>query len=143
MITVPSVGIFWFVPRSPERSQLLFDRTPLADAEPYGEMLTHDRGHAEFWDHLAECGPESLVERDLPIIIVDSEYDQWPRGRVVFDGRTEAFVIYADRQLLRPNFIAEIKRIFGLVGSEVGIMADQHYARSARIGGEIFEVHGG
>ena len=44
-----SIGIVWGLITDAERLQLVTDLTPLADAEPYGDFLTHPRGHAEVW----------------------------------------------------------------------------------------------
>lgn len=44
--TEPSVGIFWSVPNG-GRPVLVTDRTTLAQAEAYGDCLTHPRGHHE------------------------------------------------------------------------------------------------
>lgn len=44
--TNPAVGIFWRV-----GGVLVLDRSPLAEAEPYGDCLTHAAGHYERWEH--------------------------------------------------------------------------------------------
>ena len=41
----PRVGIFWLVDGKP-----LIDVAPLSEAEPYGDHLTHPRGHPEVWE---------------------------------------------------------------------------------------------
>jgi hypothetical protein len=42
------------------------------------------------------------------------EYEDWPRGRIVFDHARDLFIIYADRKLLTPAMIARIKTQFHL-----------------------------
>jgi len=58
--TEPSVGIFWRV-----GEVLVADRSTLAEAEPYGDCLTH------------AAGPGAAQVAD----IASTEYDAWPRGR--------------------------------------------------------------
>jgi hypothetical protein len=58
---------------------------PLAQAEPYGDMLTVDTGHFEYWSRLAHRGVRVLREAGLPTAPVWSEYDEWPGGRVLYD----------------------------------------------------------
>lgn len=41
----PCVGIFWRV-----GGVLVVDRSTLAEAEPYGDPLTHAAGHYERWE---------------------------------------------------------------------------------------------
>ena len=36
---------------------LLIDATPLAEAEPCGDFLTHPRGHYEVWSSMAKATP--------------------------------------------------------------------------------------
>lgn len=130
----PSVGIFWFVPTATGESQIIFDRTPLAKADPYGDMMTHEGGHSEFWDHLAELGAVQLRARGISTIPARFEYDIFPRGRVVFDTRNECFVIYADRRLCKPSYLKVIERIFGLADHTSRVSTDLHYSRSRAVG---------
>jgi len=38
-------------------------------------------------------------------------YEDWPRGRIVFDRSRELFILYADRKLMAPATIARIEEI--------------------------------
>jgi hypothetical protein len=129
-----SVGIFWFVPAPAGRSQILIDATPLCDAPAYGECLTHDRGHAEFWELLARMGATDLARAGYPTAPATSEYDDWPRGRTVYELRASRYVIYADRQLHRPAFISRVREAMQTESGAVIVRADEHYAKSRRIG---------
>jgi hypothetical protein len=66
----PRVGIFWAICGKP-----LIDTTPLSQAEPYGDCLTHPRGHAAVWEEYQALG---IVPRD-------AEYEDFPRGRVMYN----------------------------------------------------------
>ena len=87
----PAVGIFWRV-----AGALVVDRTPLSRAEPYGDCLTHGPGHYERWEAWQQLGPRGLREQGHPGAILVTEYDEWPRGRVVYE------VPSAVRALRRP-----------------------------------------
>lgn len=123
----PSIGIFWRVPGDDGGpSVLVIDATPLAEAEAYGAMLTHPRGHYEVWEgwRLGEAG---LRRRALPTAIAWSEYEEHPRGRLVFDPGADLFTLYADRRLQAPAIVAGIVAAFGLEGARVVVRSDSHY----------------
>ena len=55
------------------------------------------------------------------------EYEDWPRGRIVFDQSRDLFIIYADRKLLTPATIARLETQFQLPGERTEIHSDLHY----------------
>lgn len=124
--TVPSVGIFWGVPDS-GRMVLVTDHTTLAEAEAYGDCLTHPRGHHEVWETWRRLGATALRRRGLPPAIASQEYETFPRGRVVYMRGPALFTLYADRRLQRPTTIAELVRLFGLTEEHHTVRSDAHY----------------
>ena len=72
----PSVGIFWLF-----RDRLIIDATPLSKAELYGSALGHPTSHIDHWTRLQRT-------RAVPAEI---EYEEPPRGRVVYDQREQRF----------------------------------------------------
>lgn len=114
------VGIFWQVD-----GQWIAAGSPLAEASPYGDVLSYDGGHAEHWDSWREAGKRWLTEHGLPLAILYSEYDEHPRGRVVKMPRH--FVIYADRRLLTKRCATVIAEIFGIANARFAISVDSHY----------------
>src|SRR5947209_17131034 len=82
------VGIFWVLNGEP-----LIDSAPLSGAEPYGDHLTHPRGHAELWERWQGKGAASP----------DMEYDEPPRGRVTYNTKTRRFTLLADKCILKDN----------------------------------------
>jgi|ERR1035437_8744893 hypothetical protein len=107
------VGIFWLV-----GNRLLCDTGPLSKAEEYGECLTHPQSHIDHWAHLQQIGTVSP----------HSEYEEYPRGRVVFNTKTERFTIYADRCILRRQpMIKRIMKIMHLGINETDFRTDGHY----------------
>jgi hypothetical protein len=123
--TDPAVGILWWVD-----GVLVVDRSPLAEAETYGDCLTHAAGHYERWEQWRKLGASRLAALGLPRQIGSTEYDEWPRGRTVYERPAQRFVIYADRRLQAPDVIAAVKSAFGLDSSEVIVKSDPHYRRA-------------
>jgi hypothetical protein len=121
-VVVPSVGIFWRVGRA-----LVIDRSTLADGEPYGDCITHATGHYERWQEWQALGGTRLVARGYPLVIASTEYDEWPRGRVVYETLPSRFILYADRRLQHPKTIDAIKKAFGLGDVETVVRSDSHY----------------
>jgi hypothetical protein len=106
------VGIFWLF-----NDGLIFDSTPVSKAEPYGDNLGHATGHIDQWALLQQTG----------VVPPDIEYEQPPRGRVVYDKRQETFHLLADRCILdRKDLIAKIKEELHLPKS-TKMDSDQHY----------------
>lgn len=120
--TQPCLGIFWQV-----AGVLVIDRSILDEGEPYGDCLTHAAGHYERWENWRALGPERLRATSFPDLIASSEYDEWPRGRIVYEKLTKRFVLYADRRLQTPGILDALKTAFGLHEAEVIVMSDPHY----------------
>jgi hypothetical protein len=125
------VGPFWVV-EADGQAALVSLAVPLERADPYGDMLTVDTGHLEHWSHLAHRGTGALREAGLPTAPVWSEYEEWPRGRVLYDRTARRFVVRADRQLQRPEFLRLIADRFRIEAVVVTMLSDDHY-RSIRI----------
>lgn len=125
----PSIGIYWVVADGRQRV-VLADTVPPAGGESYGDFLTHG-AHYEYWRALAALNAGDLRRRGLPLAPLWSEYEEWPRGRVVFHIPSGRFVLYADRKLLAADRIELIRRRFGLVESSFDVRTDAHY-RSVR-----------
>ena len=89
------VGIFWLV-----NGCLLFDSTPLSEAEPHAGHLGHARSHIKAWAQFQRLGKAPR----------ESEYEEYPRGRVIFDPAAGEFTILADQCILdRKDLITQIK----------------------------------
>lgn len=117
-----AVGIFWLVD-----GVLVAAGCPVEAASPYGDCLTYDGGHADHWERWQQAGARWIKDHDLPPVILMSEYDDHPRGRVV--KAAEGFVIYADRRLQNSKNIKLICGHFGLDQGKVTVKNDAHYRR--------------
>jgi hypothetical protein len=70
-------------------ARLLTADCPLDQAEPYG-----DPGHYETWAHWRG---DRTLDPALRALVRAYEYEDWPRGRIVFDRLRDLFILYADR----------------------------------------------
>jgi hypothetical protein len=110
---VPQVGIFWLVDGKP-----LIDITPLREAEDYGDFKTHPRSHLEAWSLFQERG----------IAPPDIEYEEFPRGRVMFNTKTGWFALLADRCILGDKrIVSQIMSAMHLPIENVDEDTDSHY----------------
>jgi hypothetical protein len=107
------VGIFWWF-----RGRLILDASPLSEAEPYGDCLTHRKSHIDYWTKQQHFG---AAPKDI-------EYEEPPRGRVVFDRKTERFMIYADRCILaKKAVVKQIKKAMHLPSEGTDVRTDDHH----------------
>lgn len=80
-----------FTPSLPPIVERPMEPEVRAFAEPYGDFLTHSQGHFEVWEGWQRLGPAGLARRGLPAAIACREYDEFPRGRIVFSKARAAF----------------------------------------------------
>ena len=120
------VGIVWAV-KDNGAIQLVTEATALPDAEVYGDFLTHPNGHHETWESWRALGPRGLVQRGLPAAIAWSEYEQFPRGRVVFHMPSRRFTVYADRHLHAASLPQKMFEAFALPADRTSLQLDAHY----------------
>ena len=85
----PHVGIFWVVQTTAGKTHLLVAGCPLDQAEPYGDCLTYGPGHYETW---AQWRRDRTIDPALRAIVRSYEYEDWPRGRIVFDRSRDLFI---------------------------------------------------
>jgi hypothetical protein len=108
----PHVGIFWLV-----NGCSLFDSTPLSEAEPHAGYLGHAPSHIDVWAQFQRLGKAPR----------ESEYEECPRGRVIFDSASETFTLLADKCILsRKDLIQKIREEFHLP-KKTKLGSDPHY----------------
>lgn len=120
------VGPFFAV-REERTTHLIVYGIPLRRADIYGEMLTVDRGHAEIWEALAALGIRSLAMQGLPRVLLISGYDDFPRGRIVYDPAAKKFTVWADPKLHRPDIVEALKSGFSIGEAAYRVECDDHY----------------
>lgn len=122
-----SVGIFWGIPEPDGSWTILAEATSLTEAEPYGDFLTHSRGHYDVWTQWQRTRAPPGTSRFILQTIADHEYEFFPRGRIVYNMTTGQFILYADRRLQRDATIAAIASEFGLAAGTYTVRSDEHY----------------
>ena len=125
------VGPFWVVEEAGE-AVIIALAVPLDQAVPYGDMLTVEAGHLQHWSRLGRRGAAALRAAGLPTAPVWSEYEEWPRGRVLYDDTARQFVIRADRKLHQLAFLLLVREHFCIGTEAMTVLADDHY-RSVRL----------
>ena len=128
---VASIGIFWFIKVEGRPSTLLADLCAVAAGETYGDFRSFG-GHYEYWEKLTALGAGELRRRGLPVVPVWSEYEEWPRGRVVYHALTERFVVYADQKLHQIPILELIVNRFGLPNRRFDLRGDPHYVSTRK-----------
>jgi hypothetical protein len=109
----PSVGIFWLF-----RDRLILDATPISKAEPYGSALGHPTSHIDYWKRLRRTGA----------VPAEVEYEEPPRGRVVFEQREQRYHLYADKCILgRRDVVGRIMAAMNLLPDKTSKGRDEHY----------------
>ena len=88
--TAPNVGIVFLVGKT-----LLIDRTPVSEGEIYGDFRIHERGHDMYWETLKKTGA----------VPPDTEYDDYPRGRVAYNTKTGKYSLLLDRCILKNKSV--------------------------------------
>jgi hypothetical protein len=122
-----SLGIFWGIPDPDYSWCILTDKTSLAEAEPYGDFLTHPRGHYDVWSEWQKLDATALAKQAIPQTVAYHEYEDFPRGRIVYHLKACQFIIYADRRLQRPDVVAEIATLFAIAPGTFVVRSDAHY----------------
>jgi hypothetical protein len=115
--SAPQVGIIFFYDH-----KLWIESTPVQKAAGHGNFKDHDGDHSTYWDGLIKEGkvPE------------DEEYQNVPRGRVVFHADTGRYHLLLDRCILRrKNLVAKIEQQMGLPAEETDTDTDSHYRCAA------------
>lgn len=126
------LGIFWTVRHEKSAPTLLEHRCSLKQGEVYGRMLTCAHGHYEVWGQWQD-GSRPVRASFAPLVKA-SEYEEWPRGRVVYDPDNRLFFLYADVQILRrQGLVKAILEMFGLPLNRTLTKTDGHYQSTRRL----------
>jgi hypothetical protein len=109
----PHVGIFWMI-----SGRLIIDSTPISSAEAYGDFRIHSGDHQSVWENLQLSGRVPL----------EMEYQEAPRGRVMFGVKTRRFTLLAEKCILRnEKVVKEIMSVMNLPSQKINIDTDGHY----------------
>lgn len=108
----PKVGIFWVF-----RGRLLSARGKLDDGVDSGHSIDSPKDHVSYWPVLQRRYRE----------ICTMEYEEVPRGRVVWVKQPSRFCVYMDKRLHTPRVKRLILQAFELPGPKTRFLVDPHY----------------
>jgi hypothetical protein len=117
------VGPYWFARGDSGKVVLIAHRCALADAEKYGDFLTSPHAHYDLWESWrAQRPPDGLAA-----IVREAEYEEWPRGRVVYNFVHNQFIVYGDKQVFEHKLQHRVLEHFGIPANRVEFSKDGHY----------------
>jgi hypothetical protein len=108
----PLLGIFWSF-----KGRLLRAQTRLEDGIDAPDAINAKDDHVTFWPVLQRGHPDL---RNL-------EYEDVPRGRVVFMKKPKKFLVYMDKKLHKPTVKKLIMAEFHLPETTTVFRTDSHY----------------
>lgn len=126
-----NLGIFWLIPHPQSGIAVISNQISLDQAEEYADCLTSPVAHMDAWES-TKRGKPILVPLDASAraIIAAAEYEEWPRGRIVFDRSVNKFIAYADRQII--PYAALIRGCFSVPDTTI-FRTDSHYCTTKRL----------
>lgn len=95
----------------------VIDSTELSKAEDYGDFKIHAGDHYSVWDRFQHAAT----------VPADMEYEEAPRGRVVYNTETNRFILLADKCILKERKVVRmiITQLHLPTGTRTG--KDDHY----------------
>lgn len=120
----PRLGIFWLV-----NGKLLLQSVPLSESEERGDYRDFPGSHTDTWTEWVSIGKAPA----------ESEYDEFPRGRITHDTKKKHFNLFADKCILRrKDLISTIQKEFHLP-KQTSVATDPHYRCSTCLYGNADE----
>src|SRR5580700_5945675 len=108
----PKVGIIYLV-----GGELLIDSTPIAKARRYGDFRIHELAHIDFWGELVK-------NEKVP----NTEYEEFPRGRVAYYTKSGKFTLLADECILsQKDVVGKILSRLYIPPKDIDMGTDSHY----------------
>jgi len=107
------IGVFWVI----DDKKIDGYREPLESGEDYGDTIQPTFDHFSYWEELILRYPK------LKIL----EYDDIPRGRVVYNKKEKRFLILSSKEVLEnKSLIKAISQFFEITGIPK-LVWDEHY----------------
>lgn len=114
---IPEVGIFFVLNGVVMQSSL-----PYTEGVVYDKFITGPADHYSFW--------EQAQKWNLHLQSLD--YEEVPRGRVVYDSVSKTFVVYASKAFVNdPKLRSLILSEFSLRSAVTKFKSDEHYEKEA------------
>jgi hypothetical protein len=81
-----------------------------------------------------------ITEPSLRALIRVYEYEDWPRGRIVYDRSKDHSILYAESKLMVRETIVIIREHFHLPADHTSIEGDFHYQSKGSKGGDNIDI---
>lgn len=107
------IGIFWYYNKQPIGIAHQFS----ADEQDSLGLVDSPYTHVEYWEVLRQ------QVRQLRFV----EYEKIPRGRVIFNAKTNKAIVYMDSSLFKKTIAKQIALFFDLDFEQVVWKKDTHY----------------
>src|SRR5215210_5007827 len=101
---------------------------PAVKGELYDGFLVCPLDHVEFWTALQR---RHSYLREL-------EYEQVPRGRIMFRPKNNEFRVLLDRVLMKPRWKRKLLKLFQLPPNRTAFLPDPHYTTDSAALDELF-----
>ena len=108
-----SIGVFWIYD-----NRIFLETQKIIDLKPINGYIDSDLAHYEVWDSVKYQHSKFFL----------FEYEDVPRGRVIYDVKNKRFVVYCNPYILQNK--TEIKLIlegFQLSNMNSIFIEDEHY----------------
>ena len=122
------VGVFWV-----HKGRLLPESMPLADGSDDGDFVNGPEGHVAVWSRVRGRWRETFPE------IAFLEYEEVPRGRVLYDRSNGRYRVFLDSQLMAASIKRQIREAFDLPAGMTVFETDLHYTTDPRRMNALFD----
>ena len=123
------IGVFWWC-----KDHVIGKARGLAEGERgLSYIIDSPDTHMDLW----EQHPETI---QLPNALRELDYQEMPRGRVVFDIKAKQSIVYIDKSLLNDEVKAAISEFFQLKPKQAKWRKDPHYTVDPWEIGRLLEV---
>lgn len=113
-LTEEYLSTFWYVD-----GDFIGDEAEISDTSKiveYGDFIQVDRDHYSIWNKVKHSHPSTR----------NKEYDEIPRGRVLFNTKTQRFQVVTSPEMIE-NHKEEIIKWFNLPPNKTDFVEDEHY----------------
>ncbi len=109
----PMVGIFWY-----DFGHVIHFADSLDHATATGDFVDTEKDHYRTWKNMVKLNPKFRF----------MEYEEVPRGRVVYNKKRQVYIVYSSFKLANnKRFRAAITESFNLKYQKTEFISDFHY----------------
>jgi|LULR01.1.fsa_nt_gb hypothetical protein len=122
------IGVFWLFD-----GEVFGETTTLADAQQsVPGLLDSDATHVAVWEKYGNF-------TDSSPILAHYDYQDIPRGRVLYQVRKQRFLVYLDKALMSKEIKSAIAEYFGFTPQQADWKRDLHYTTDLEAIAQLFD----